>query len=68
MVVGAIGQAVRGERGFMTKQLNVVDHKIKLFKAPLLPPRRRKTHLVAHQEIRPYRIKCRILILNWYYW
>ncbi len=40
--VGAIGQAVRGERGFMTKQLNVVDHKIKLFKAPLPPPRRRK--------------------------
>ncbi len=39
MVVGAIGQAVRGERGFMTKQLNVVDHKIKLFKAPLPPPR-----------------------------
>ncbi len=37
--VGAIGQAVRGERGFMTKQLNVVDHKIKLFKAPLPPPR-----------------------------
>ena len=23
----------------MTKQLNVVDHKIKLFKAPLPPPR-----------------------------
>ncbi len=49
--VGAIGQAVRGERGFMTKQLNVVDHKIKLFKAPLPPPRRRKTQGNAHQEI-----------------
>ena len=43
----------------MTKQLNVVDHKIKLFKAPLPPPRyaeryplgRRKTQGNAHQEI-----------------
>ena len=63
MVVGAIGQAVRGERGFMTKQLNVVDHKIKLFKAPLPPPRHRQAFILegqgtlteqgnAHQETR----------------
>ena len=34
----------------MTKQLNVVAHKIKLFKAPLPPPRHRMALGNAHQE------------------
>ena len=56
--VGAIGQAVRGERGFMTKQLNVVAHKIKLFKAPLPPPRYAKRYPLGRRKTFVYPAPC----------
>ena len=37
-VLSTARKAVRGERGFMTKQLNVVDHKSNYLK-PLFHPR-----------------------------